>query len=126
MSTDHIPTCCQAHGFEEGGCNGRNCPAGRIDIAAAVRYLRAYFDILFQFGDHAAAKRAGHLAAVTKPQQQEPQPQSGIWFAEPEPEIATTAEAIVNGIAALLAIGFFFGGCVWLIVTLKPLFAVFH
>lgn len=29
-----LPSCCQYHGFEENGCNGRNCPEGRIDLRA--------------------------------------------------------------------------------------------
>lgn len=27
-----MKTCCEYHGFEEDGCNGRNCPAGRIEL----------------------------------------------------------------------------------------------
>jgi hypothetical protein len=75
-----LPTCCQHHGFDEGDCNGRNCPAGRIDLAAAWRYVCAYVPLYVQYRDHAAAKRAGHLAAITKPQEPD-----GIVLAGREP-----------------------------------------
>ena len=31
-----LPSCCQYHGYEEGGCNGRNCPEGRVDLRALL------------------------------------------------------------------------------------------
>lgn len=48
---------------------GRDCPLRKpMDVAAAVRYLHAYLAMWFQYFDHAAAKSAGHLAAITKPE----------------------------------------------------------
>lgn len=34
--SEALPTCCEFHGFEEGGCNGRHCPEGRIDLSAIL------------------------------------------------------------------------------------------
>jgi hypothetical protein len=46
---------------------------------------------------------------------------SGVWYAEPEPEIAAASVDIVGAICGLLALGFIGGGIVWLAYKLSPM-----
>jgi hypothetical protein len=116
-------------------CVSDQCTQGRTacptpDLCAAKkppfslwRYACGYVPIILQYRDHKAAKHAGHLAAVTQPKPQ-PQPQSGIWFAEEEPEIADMAAILFRGLLAMLALATFVGAVAFLIYTIAPLVVV--
>jgi hypothetical protein len=86
-----LPTCCNHHNVD---CNqGRNCPE-RTRRQQEADYRR-------EIVDSEAA--------------------SGIWYAEPEPEIAAASVDIVGAICGLLALGFIGGGIVWLAYKLSPM-----
>jgi hypothetical protein len=112
-------TCCNHN------CNeGRDCPNRKpLDLGAAWRYVCGYVPLFLRYCDHAAAKRAGHLAAITQPK---PQPQSGIWYVEEEPAIADVAGMLFRGLLALLAIATGFGALAFVAYTIAPLFAAVH
>jgi hypothetical protein len=56
----------------------RQCPTPEVcadkplDLAASVRYLSGYLSVFLRWRDHKAAKYAGHLAAIAKPQPKPP------------------------------------------------------
>lgn len=77
-----LPTCCEYHGFEEGGCNGRNCPEGRVDLRAIltrrIQEAEARWPRDIAMGSESADPANREPDRVAR----EPLP---ITFAEPEP-----------------------------------------
>jgi hypothetical protein len=55
-----LPSCCEHHGVD--CCQGRNCPERKT--RRPIRYAIGYLSVFLRWRDHAAAKRAGHLATL--------------------------------------------------------------
>lgn len=64
--SEALPTCCEFHGYQEGGCNGRNCPEGRVDLRAILTRRVSEADMLRQCarsGQVDSRQIAAHAAA---------------------------------------------------------------